>query len=426
MNLSFLGRSFALSLTIGFASLSAYAGDWPTFRGSDRTGISKDTGLLESWPEEGPKLVWEAKGAGRGYASPAIAGDKIYTLGDGLSTADDKAEYLTCYDRKTGKQLWKSKTGNPWTEGSESWQSSRSTPTVDGDSVYVMTPFGDLISCATSDGSVQWKKNMKTDFGGKTDPWGYSESVLVDGDMLVCTPGGEKGTMVALQKKNGEVIWQCDRPENRCAGHSSIVISNVGGQKIYVQSTGSGPMGVSAKDGVLLWSYAIDKTTSVIPTPIVRDEYVFFVAGYGRGGALLKQVPGGDGSVKIEEVYGLKPELGNKHGGVVLIGDYLYGDSDDRGNPYCAKLMDGSIQWKGRGAGKNSAAVTAADGKLYFRYASGVMTLVDSSPSEFKEISHFEAPGSGERPSWAHPVVLDGMMYLREGDSILCYDVRKN
>jgi len=429
MNYAFRRWLLTVCLSVGvagFASVSAWAGDWPTFRGADRTGVSADTGLLQSWPEGGPKLVWEAKGAGRGYASPAVAGDKLYTLGDGLSTAEDKDEYLTCYDRKTGKQLWKTKTGSAWNEGQSDWQSSRSTPTIDGDSVYVVTPIGDLICCAVSDGKVKWRKNLKSDFEGvKGDGWGYSESVLIDGDMLVCTPGGPKATMVALNKSNGELVWKSVRPDDRGAGHASIVISNVGGKKVYVQSTAGGALGVAANDGKLLWSYPIDKTVCVIPTPIVRNEYVFFVAGYGRGGALLKQVAGSDGSVKIEEVYGLKNELGNKHGGVVLVGDYLYGDSEDRGSPYCVNLMDGAVKWKGHGSGKNSASVVAADGKVYFRYANGVMTMVEANPGEFKEVGHFEVPGSGTRPSWAHPVIVDGQLYLREGDSILCYDIRK-
>jgi outer membrane protein assembly factor BamB len=151
---------------------------------------------------------------------------------------------------------------------------------------------------------------------------------------------------------------------------------------------------------------------------------VFFIAGYGRGGALLKQKPGADGEVSIEEIYPLKPELGNKHGGVVLVGDYLYGDSEDRGIPYCADLMTGEVKWKSRGAGRDSAAVAAADGHIYFHYADGTMTLVKASPDQFEEVGHFTVPGSGDRPSWAHPVILDGKLYIREGDGILCYDLR--
>jgi outer membrane protein assembly factor BamB len=192
-----------------------------------------------------------------------------------------------------------------------------------------------------------------------------------------------------------------------------------------VQSTGSGAMGVRAADGKLLWTFDIDRTTAVIPTPIVRDDLVFYDAGYGRGGALLKQVPAAGGDVKMEVVYPLKAELANKHGGVVLLGDYLYGDSEDRGIVWCAELMTGTVKWKSRGPGKNSASIVAADDHLYVHYASGTMALVKASPDAFEAVSNFEVPGSGERPSWSHPVILDGKLYVREGDVINCYDVRK-
>ena len=413
----------AASLVV--AAVPAAAADWPTFRGADRTAIAPDTDLLDAWPAEGPPLIWETKGAGRGYASLAIAGDRIFTLGDGLSTADDADEYLSCFDRTTGRQLWKTKTGGPWTDGQESWQSSRSTPTVDGDMVYVLTPFGQLVACATADGREVFRVDLKERFGGKKgDSWGYSESVLVDGDTLVCTPGGEQAAMVSLDKKTGKTRWTCAVAGLRGAGHSSIVISEVKGRRVYVQTTASGAIGVDAKTGTLLWGYPIDQTTAVIPTPIVRGDLVFFSAGYKRGGALLRQVPEPAGTVRIDEVYGLNPDLANKHGGIVLVGDHLYGDSDDKGIPFCAELMTGKIAWKQRGSGKNSANVMAADGHVYIRYSDGTVSLVAADPAEYRELSSFKVPGSGDRPSWAHMVILDGLLYLREGDAILCYDLR--
>jgi len=413
----------ALLLTAAVAVPAARADDWPTFRGAARTGVAPDTNLLEKWPEGGPKLLWKAEGAGRGYASPAIAGNRLYTLGDGLSTAGDKDEYLSCYDRATGKQIWKTKTGQPWNEGPESWQSSRSTPTVDGDRVYVITPHGALVCCRADDGGEAFRVDLKEAFGGKKgDGWGYSESPLIDGDRLVCTPGGDAAMMVSLDKKTGKEIWRCAQEGCRGAGHSSIVISTVGGRKVYVQTTASGACGVDAATGKLLWSYPIDQTTAVIPTPIVRGDMVFFSAGYRRGGALLKQVATGDG-VKVEEVYGLNQDLANKHGGIVLVGDHLYGDSDDQGIPFCAELATGKQAWKSRGSGKGSAAVTAADGHVYFRYQDGTLALVKANPAGFEEVSTFKIPDSDARPSWAHPVILDGRLYLREQDAILCYDI---
>jgi len=414
----------AAAVTLLFSPAFADS-SWPTFRGPSRTAIAPDTDLLESWPTDGPELLWTAKGAGRGYSSLAIVDGRIYTMGDNVSTADegDTDEYLLCFDQKTGEQLWKVKTGPAWNSGQPTWQGSRSTPTVDGKRVYAVTPHGKLY-CVSTDGEIQWQKDLKEEFSGKkADGWGYSESVLIDGDTLVCTPGGPKNTMVALNKNNGELIWSCSREEDRGAGHASIVISNIGGQKVYVTTTGSGAMGVDAKSGKLLWDYDIDKTTAVIPTPILRDDYVFFTAGYKRGGALLKQVKTDDG-VAVEEIYPLETKLSNKHGGVVLVGDYLYGDSDSSGVPFCADLMTGEQKWKARGSGRSSACFAAADGHLYIRYSNGVMTLVKASPEGLEETGSFQVPGSGEAPSWAHPVILHGKLYLREGDLIHCYNIR--
>lgn len=411
-----------------FASqtMAAEPGDsWPTFRGVGRSAVAPDKGLLKEWPAEGPKLAWETAGAGRGYASLAIAGDKIFTLGDGPSTAEDKDEYLLAFERATGKPLWKTKTGAAWNSGSPSWQGSRSTPTVDGDRVYVLTAHGTLLCCESATGVEKWRKDVKADFGGKKgDGWGYSESVLIDGDHLVCTPGNSAKTMVALNKMTGELAWSTSREGDRGAGHASIVVSEVGGIRVYVQTTASGAMGVRAKDGALLWTYDIDRTTAVIPTPIVRDDLVFFAAGYKRGGALLRQEPAADGTVSVKEIYPINKDLANKHGGIVLVGNYLYGDSDDAGIPFCADLMTGEIKWRKRGSGRGSASFIAADGHLYIHFSDGTMVLAKADPAEYAEVGSFKVPGAGDRPSWAHPVVVEGKLYVREDDKILCYDLR--
>lgn len=419
-----VGLSSFLCLLAMAASAADLGRDWPSFRGPDHSGVSKETGLLPSWPDGGPPLVWNVRGAGRGYSSVAVVGERIFTLGDAPSIADDQDEYLLAFDRASGKPLWKLKTGAAWNKGQSNWQSSRSTPTVEGDRVYVLTPHGELVCCDAASGSERWRKNLMTDFhGNKGDGWGYSESVLLDGDRLICTPGGEEATMVALDKQTGELIWKAARPGDRGAGHASIVPSEIGSTRVYVQNTASGPLGVRAKDGKLLWTYDIEKTTAVIPMPIVRGDLVFFTAGYNRGGALLKQVPVSDGEIKIEEVYPLKKELASKHGGVVLVGDFLYGGKEDSNALFCAELMTGDIKWTARGAGQGSAAVAAADGSLYIHFANGVMSLVKAVPDGYEEIGSFAVPGSGERPSWAHPVIAGGKLYLREQDRLLCYDV---
>jgi outer membrane protein assembly factor BamB len=413
------------SLSLGLVRAATPSADWPTFRGVNHSGVSPEKGLLQSWPTQGPPLVWESTGAGRGYASLAVAGSRIYTLGDAPSTGGDEDEYLLAFSRESGSPLWKLKTGKPWTDGKPDWQSSRSTPTVDGELVFILTPHGDLICAESESGKEKWRKNLKSDFGGKKgDGWGYSESVLVDGPNVVCTPGGEKTTMLALNKLTGETVWATVREGDRGAGHASMVVSQIGDTKVYVQTTASGALGVRATDGKLLWSYEIDRTTAVIPSPIVRGDLAFFAAGYKRGGALLKQVPSAGGDVKVEEIYPITKELANKHGGIVLVGDYLYGDSDDQGIPFCADLMTGEIKTKKRMSGKGSASFAAADGRLYIHFANGTMSLVKPDPNELEEVGSFTVPGSGERPSWSHPVIVDGKLYLREQDRILCYDVR--
>ena len=414
-----------LSSAVLTAQIATLQGDWPQFRGPLRDGVSADTDLLTKWPEGGPPLVWDTRGAGRGYASLSLVDGRIFTLGDGPSTAPDKDEYVSCFDRATGEQLWLKRLGPAWTSGRADWQSSRSTPTIDGDLLYVLTAHGKLVCLKVDTGEPVWEKSLKDDFGGKKgDGWGYSESVLIDGDRLVCTPGGSESTIVALDKKTGERIWTAIRADDRGAGHASIVVSEVGGVRIYVQTTASGALGVRAEDGELLWSYPIDRTTAVIPNPIVRDDLVFFAAGYRRGGALLRQVPTGRGAITMEIVYPLKSALTNKHGGIVLVGDCLYGDTDSSGIPFCAELITGDVKWKERGSGRGSVAITAADGHLYLRYSDGVLALAKASPEAYEEISTFKIPGSGERPSWSHPVIVGGKLYLREQDRILCYDVK--
>jgi outer membrane protein assembly factor BamB len=358
----------------------------------------------------------------------SIADGRLFTMGDRLSIAEDgdDSEYLLCFDVSNGQLIWKTRLGEPWDKGSPDWQSSRSTPTVAGNSVFVLTPFGDLVCCAAADGAEKWRKNMRTDFdGSKGDNWGYSEAVFVDGDRVICTPGGEENTVVALNKQNGEVVWSCSRPGDPGAGHSSIVESEVGGAKVYVQVTAGGPIGVRAADGKLLWEHPLDRTTAAIPTPIVKDDLVFYTAGYDWGGGLLRQVAAEAGEVRVEEVYAMKSDLKNKHGGVLLLNDYLYGDTDSRGTPYCAELMTGEIQWKERSdvGGRQTLSLTAADGKLYMMYANGVVVLAEATPQEYREISSFELPDPDDRPNWAYPVVAGGRLFLRVGDSVHCYDV---
>lgn len=416
----------ALACAFIVSAAPSFAVDWPTFRNSDRSGISPETNLLKKWPDGGPKLLWQAKGAGRGYASAAIADGRVYTLGDGASIADDEDEYLICFSDTDGKRLWSTKTGSAWNEGQPTWQGSRATPTVDGDLVFVITPAGLIVCCDTATGKVQWKHDLKADFGGKkADGWGYSESPLVDGDNVVCTPGGEESTVIALDKVDGSLIWKAVNPGDKGAGHSSIVPANVAGKKIYVQNMGGGPIGIAAETGELLWAYEMNPPTAFIPSPIVKGDLVFSTAGYGLGGALIRQVPKGNGKFEVKEIYPAKPDLANKQGGVILIGDHVYGGADGDNVVLCIELMTGEIKWKSRGPGRNSIAAAAADGLLYLHFADSTMALVEANPQKYVEVSKFKTPNTDDRPAWAIPSIANGRLYLREDDSIFCYDISR-
>jgi outer membrane protein assembly factor BamB len=319
--------------------------------------------------------------------------------------------------RDNGKVLWSTEVG---AQGGN----LGCTPTVDGDRVYALGQKGDLICLKTRDGSQVWHRNLIKDFNGSMGGWDYCESPLVDGDHLIVTPGGKDATMVALDKNTGATIWKCAIPlKSPQAGYSSIVVADVGGVKQYVQLLDGGVAGVST-DGKPLWQYEkLGPNTANIPTPIVLNDRILAVAGYGKGGALLKLTASGK-EVKAEEIY-FKHELTNKHGGIVVVGDYAYGDTDDQGRPYCAEVSTGKIKWKRahEGNGRGSASVTYADGRLYFEYDNGVVALVEASPEGYKETGSFQIETDG--PAWAHPVIAGGRLYLREGNSLSCYEVQE-
>ncbi len=405
-------RLFAPLFALLSIATIAVAADWPQFRGPKRDDVSQETGLLKSWPKDGPKLIWRVKGLGHGYSTVSVVGDRIYTLGN-----FDRVSNILALSRDDGKIVWTSEVGS-------AGGNLGCTPTVDGDCVYALGQEGDLVCVGTGDGHRIWHRNLLKEFNGSKGGWNYCESPLVDGDRLIVTPGGKDATMVALDKKTGETIWKCALPlKHTEAGYSSIVIADVGGVKQYVQLLNGGLVGVST-DGKPLWQYEkLGPNTANIPTPVVLDDHILSVAGYGKGGALLKLTTSGS-EVKADEVY-FKHELTNKHGGVVVVGDYVYGDTDDSGHPYCIEVKTGKVKWKRerQGNGDGSAAVTYADGRLYFEYQNGTVALVEASPEGYKQTGELKVDTDG--PAWAHPVVAGGRLYLREGDSLYCFDVRE-
>jgi len=400
-----------------------WGADWPQWRGPNRDGRSPEKGLLKDWTNTKPPLAWQAEGLGSGYSGVAVAGDRIYTMGN----HDGKA-FMIALQKSTGDRIWE-------TPVSENENDPNCTPTVDGDLVFGVTFRGELVCCSTNDGKVIWQKNFEKDFGGQMmSGWGYSESPLVDGNRLICTPGAHDAMLAALDKKSGEVIWKTvvDRNLGSSGGdgaaYSSIMKSSGGGVDQYVQLVGRGVIGVSAKDGKLLWNYnRIANGTANIPTPIVNGNYVFASTGYGDGGtALLELKPAGRGQVNANEVYYFSSsEVQNHHGGMILVGDYVYmGHGHGSGLPLCLEFKTGREMWKERGPGANSAAIAYADGNLYFRYEDGTMALIEANPKEYKLKGTFKL-ASVRGSSWAHPAIADGKLYLRDQDVLMCYDVKQ-
>jgi len=409
----------------GFSPAAELEGLWPQWRGPERDGIAPDKGLKLDWTNDGPKLLWQSSGVGRGYSSVSVVGERLFTVGD-----RDRSEYLFCCDLQNGNVLWEALVGNA---GSGGAAGSRSTPTVDGDRVYVIGTQGDLLCVKALDGDVLWKKNFAQDWGGRMmSGWGFSESPLIDGEKLVCTPGGSAATIVAVNKLTGKEIWRSAVPNlgqkgGDGAGYSSIVISNARKVKQYVQLIGRGVVSVAAKDGRPLWGYnRVANGTANIPTPIVSGDYVFCSTGYGTGAALLKVIGTGT-KLDVKEEYWLEAStFQNHHGGMILVGTHVYaGIGHNNGFPTCLNLKTGKIAWtQGRHAtGRESAAIAYADGHLFFRFQNGVMALIEATPEGYRDKGSFRIPNVRD-PSWAHPVVAGGRLYLREQDEIYCYDLK--
>jgi outer membrane protein assembly factor BamB len=402
------------------------AADWPQFRGPNRDGVCQETGLLKQWPNDGPKLLWEITGLGVGYSSVSIANGKLYTMGDG--ELDGKTvQLIYAYDLKTQKRLWAAPVGGSHEDG------PRCVPTVDGDLVYAIGTDGNVVCVTVDSGKEVWRKNLLTDLGGASNPqWKFSESPLIDGDKLLCTPGGHKDVIAALNKKTGEVIWQCSMPDigkngKDEAGYASIVISNGAGVKQYVQLTNEGVVSVSA-EGKFLWGYnRVANGVANISTCVVDGDDVFTSSAYNTGAALLKLVPDG-GGVKAQEVYWLGPkQFQSHHGGFVKVGDYIYGGHNhNKGEPTCIEMKTGKIMWHADEPGKGSGCVLYADGHLYFRYENGLVALVEATPEKYNLKSTFTPPSrpGATGTAWAYPVISDGKLYLRHADVLFCYDVK--
>lgn len=401
-----------------FFSLVALAADWPQWRGPERNGISKETGLAKEWPKEGPKLLWQAKEIGDGYSTPAVVGERLYLI----SNQGMENEFVHALSVADGNEVWKTTIGKVGPNQGPQYPGTRSTPTVDGDELYALGSNGDLVCLNTGDGKELWRKDLRKDFGGKPGKWAYAESPLIDGDVLVVAPGGSKATIVALNKKSGDVVWESAIPEGDEAAYASAMIVEVGGLKQYVEFLSKGLVGVEAKTGKLLWRYekTAQNSPANIPTPLVQEQFVYSAAGRSGGG--LVQLKAAGSTVEAEEVY-FTPKLPTAIGGAVVLDGYLYGTNGQ--GLLCAVLKTGDIQWQERGVGAGS--VCYADGRLYVHGENGDVALVEVTPEAYREKGKFSPPESSKKgpgKAWAYPVIANGRLYIREMGTVWCYDVK--
>lgn len=404
---------------LGLAATGLQAKDFPQWRGPLRDGHSLETRLLQEWPKDGPKLLWQVQDVGGGFSTPSVVGDRIYLLGN-----EGAEESVFALSAKDGSRVWAAKlgqVGHP--EQDPKYPGARSTPTVDGKFLFALGSDGDLVCLETAKGKEVWRKHLRTDFGGKYGEWAYAESPLVDGDKLICTPGGTNATVIALNKRTGAVIWQCAVPGGSEASYSSVVSAKLSGVKQYVQFLATGLVGVDAKTGKLLWRF--EKTAkgspAVIMTPLVSDGLIYSGA-FRANTALIKPVRK-DGVFTLEEVYS-NNKLPIGLGGVVKAGDNFYGSSSV--SAMCVDFKTGTVKWEERAIGPCSWLV--ADKRIYVHAESGDVALIEPSAEGYREKGRFSPanpPTRGQAKAWAYPVVANGRLYIRELNSLWCYDVKK-
>ena len=420
-------RRLAMMIGVVCLSNSLKAADWPQWRGPDRNAHSDELLASTDWEKNPPKHLWTASGFGEGYASVAIVKGTLYTLGN-----TDGGQAVIAAKAEDGSILWKKviTDANP----KHDLKGSRCTPSVDGDHLYVVTSNGSIACLKADNGDVLWQRQFSDWDGKMMSGWGYSESPLVDGDRVLCTPGGPDALVVCLDKMTGKEIWACKpafegKAGKDGAGYSSIVISNALGIKQYVQLTGRGLIGMRADDGKQLWTYnRVANGVANIPTPIIDGNLIFASTSYKTGTCLVELNKAGE-NIVAEEKYFLEFQVfNNHHGGMILLDGHIYaGHKQNDGFPTCVNMATGKVVWGGdelRGPGKGSAAVLFIDGHLIFRYQDGTVALIEATPTAYHLKGSF-TPDFQEGNSWAHPVVVKGKLYLREQDKLMCYQVGK-
>jgi outer membrane protein assembly factor BamB len=430
---SLLGVGSTLLLLAIAGELGVRADDWPRWRGESIDSISRETGLLKKWPKAGPAEVRTAKNLGTGFGGPSIALGKIFGVGH-----RDGKDGIWALKEADCSELWYT----PISAGKIAAPNTGpgSTPTYHEGKVYTVTSDGTVACVEAASGKILWSKSYLKDFGGSIPAWAYNDSVLIDGDKVICVPCGEKAAVAALKASTGELVWKATAGKiGGGGGYSSPIKATIGGVPTYVVLLGqtAGLVGVHAETGKLLWQY--NKTgfggTAQIPTPIIKGDRVWYSTSYGGGGAgLLQLVADGPDKFTVKEIKTYKKkDLNNHHGGMILMGDYIYfGHDQNKGFPACVHFNTGEIAWKAEEqlpGGDGSAAYLCADGLLYIRYQNGLLALVQPSPKQedFKVISSFKLPRPDDEKhaeSWPHPVIANGLLYIRDQRVMHVYDVK--
>lgn len=404
------------------ANIGASPSDWPQWRGPQRNGISQESGLLKQWPAEGPKLLWQVDDIGDGYSTPAVVGTRIYLM----SNRGMENEFVQALSTEDGKPVWTTRVGNVGNAQEFLYAKARSTPTVDGDFIYALGSDGDLACLETAGGKIRWQKSLRKDFGGQPGIWAYAESPLVDGDVVVVTPGGAQATIVALNKKTGAVIWRSAVPDGDPAGYASAVVVQAAGRKQYVQFLSKGIVGVDARTGQFLWRYKEPvKGLAQMVTPVARDGYVYGGA-HGVGGGLVR-LKSEHGGVVAEQVY-FERGLPNSIGGSVLVGEYLYGTAAE--GLVAVEFTTGKIKWQSESIGRGSVAY--ADGHLYIHSEDGEVALAEATPEAYREKGRFTPPAQPSRKrqgpypekAWSYPVIANGRLYIRDIGTLWAFTIK--
>ena len=394
---------------------TAAADSWPRFHGPRGDNLSQETGLLKTWPQQGPRLLWMAKGIGEGYASVSIADGRIYTSGNLRGKT-----VITALDL-AGDLQWQVPGGDAWSTNHEG---TRGTPTVDGRRVYHESPLGQIVCLDAKTGKQVWTLNILEEFEAENVTWGLAESLLVDGDRLICCPGGRHASVVALKKNSGKPVWAA-KSTGELTGYTTPAVIEHHGLRIILTMNQKALIGVNADSGDLLFRHPHETRYDInVTMPIFHDGQIFITSGYRSGSEMLKLTVSGN-AASVRRLWDSK-DLDNHHGGVVLVGGYLYGAAHEaRGakrSPWlCLDWNSGATKYAAQGVGKGSLAY--ADGMLYTLSEDGLVGLVPARPDAHDLIGKFRLPEEGKGPTWAHPVICGRRLYIRHGDVLYAYDV---